>query len=482
MPSIKGVTTKLNTDPKSLLKKDKIGVFTLVMINVAAIIGLRNLPLIAEFGGAAIVMVLMAAVIYFFPVALVSAELATGWSKGGGGVFVWSSEAYSPRFGFLSIWLQWIQNVIWFPAELAFAAGTLSYVFNPKLATNKNYILLVVVISFAFCIAINLFGLKTSGLVSSAGAIAGIFIPVIAIVVLCVIWLLKGNPSQIDWSNGIISAQFFDLKNMVLLAGVFLGMSGLEMSAVFANKVKKPQKNYPLAILFSAIIIISILLIGSLAIAVVVPQKELSLVAGVMQAFEVLVKTVHLEWIIPILALLIFVGPIVRVSTWVSGPNEGLLRTARDGYMPSIFKHTNKHGMPTSLFTLQGVIFLFCLLPFFFMPNINAVFWLLTALSAQLYLIMYVFLFLSGIVLRYRQPDVKRAFRVPGGNYGMWIVAGIGCLASLFGIFIGFLPPSQLDMGSYSNYLAFLLIGITIFCAAPFIMYSFRKKEKTDKL
>jgi len=481
LPSAKGIATKLNTDPKSLMKKAKIGVFTLVMINVAAIIGLRNLPLIALFGGAAIAMVLLAAVIFFFPVALVSAELATGWSKEGGGVFVWSKEAYGPRLGFLSIWLQWIQNVIWFPAELAFAAGTLAYLFNPELASNKNYILLVVTISFAFCIAINLFGLKTSGLVSSAGAIAGIFIPFLAIVVLCGAWIIGGNPSQIDWSKGIVSTQFFDLKNMVLLAGVFLGMSGLEMSAVFANKVKKPQKNYPLAILYSAIIIISILLIGSLAIAIVIPKKDLSLVAGVMQAFEVLVKSVHLEWIIPIMALLIFIGPIVRVSTWVSGPNEGLLRTARDGYMPSIFKHTNKHGMPVSLFALQGAIFLFCLLPFFFMPNINAVFWLLTALSAQLYLIMYVFLFLSAIVLRYKQPDVKRAFRVPGGNYGMWIVAGIGCLASLFGIFIGFLPPSQLEMGSYANYLAFLFVGVTVFCAAPLIMYHFRKTEKTDK-
>lgn len=253
--------------------------------------------------------------------------------------------------------------------------------------------------------------------------------------VFCAIWLLQGNPSQINLSENLISWEFFDLTNMVLLVGVFLGMAGLEMSAVFVNKVRNPQRDYPIAILFSGIIIIAILMLGSLAIAVVIPQKDLSLVAGVMQAFEVFFDYANLKWLIPVFAVLIFIGPVVRVSTWVAGPNEGLLEAAEDGYMPSVFKRTNKHGMPVPLFFLQGVVYAFCLAPFIFMPNINSSFWLLTALSAQLYLIMYIFLFSSAIVLRYRKPDVKRSFRIPGGNLGMWIVAGIGLLASLFGIF-----------------------------------------------
>lgn len=175
MSFFKEIIHKLDTDIEDIRRRPKIGVFTLVMINIAAIIGLRNLPLIAEYGTKAIFMVLLSAFIFFILVALVSAELATGWPKEGGGIFVWASEAYSPRYGFLSIWLQWIQNVIWFPAELAFAAGTLSYLFNPDYASNKVYIL--VVIAFAFCIGINLFGLKTSGLISSAGTIIAIFIP-----------------------------------------------------------------------------------------------------------------------------------------------------------------------------------------------------------------------------------------------------------------------------------------------------------------
>ena len=48
------------------------------MINVAAIVSLKNLPVTAEYGLAAIFFNLAAAIIFFIPVSLVSAELATG--------------------------------------------------------------------------------------------------------------------------------------------------------------------------------------------------------------------------------------------------------------------------------------------------------------------------------------------------------------------------------------------------------------------
>ena len=39
---------------------------------------------------------------------------------------------------------------------------------------------------------------------------------------------------------------------------------------------------------------------------------------------------------------------------------------------------------------------------------------------------MYIMIFASAIKLRYTQPDTPRAYKIPGGNYGMWIVAGMG--------------------------------------------------------
>ena len=87
--------------------KRVLGVFTLTMINVAAIQSLRNLPVMAEVGWASVFFYLIAAIGFFIPSALVSAELSTGWPSTGG-VYTWVKEAFGPRWGFVAIWLQWI--------------------------------------------------------------------------------------------------------------------------------------------------------------------------------------------------------------------------------------------------------------------------------------------------------------------------------------------------------------------------------------
>ena len=64
-----------------------VTVFTLAMINVAAIGSVKNWPFTAEYGFASIFFLLLAALVFFFPVSLVAAELATGWPKQGGTMF-----------------------------------------------------------------------------------------------------------------------------------------------------------------------------------------------------------------------------------------------------------------------------------------------------------------------------------------------------------------------------------------------------------
>ena len=61
-----------------------LGVFTLAMINVSLILNLRGLPMLATYGFAIVSFLLLAALVFFIPTALVSAELATGWPLSGG--------------------------------------------------------------------------------------------------------------------------------------------------------------------------------------------------------------------------------------------------------------------------------------------------------------------------------------------------------------------------------------------------------------
>ena len=128
----------------------KLGVFTLAMINVSAIVSLRGLPAETTYGLSSAFYYIFAALFFLLPVSLVAAELTTGWPQKGG-VFRWVGEAFGPRLGFLAIWLQWIQTTIWFPTVLTFAAVSLAFMgpdqrWDQALAANNIYVICIVLI------------------------------------------------------------------------------------------------------------------------------------------------------------------------------------------------------------------------------------------------------------------------------------------------------------------------------------------------
>ena len=255
----------------------------------------------------------------------------------------------------------------------------------------------------------------------------------------------------------------------------------MEVSAVHAQEVKNPQKNYPRAIFLATLIILVLFILGSLSIAIVVPQSKISLTAGLMQAFTNFLDAYHIKEAIPLLALLITIGALGQVTAWIVGPSKGLFATAKEGNLPPFFQRVNKNGVPVSLLTVQGLIVTVLSMVFLFMPNVSSSYWILTALTVQLYLIMYNLLYASAIKLRYSEPDVPRAYKIPGGNLGMWLVAGIGILGALFAIFIGFFPPAQLKAGNILFYEMFLIIGILAMCAAPMVIYQMKKPHWLSK-
>ena len=153
------------------------------------------------------------------------------------------------------------------------------------MAPMDYYILSMVLITYWSCNIIDSLGMKASGFISSIGVMIGTLMPAALIVTLGIFWYLSGRPSHIPFSKEALFPDITSIHNIVFLIGVMLGFAGMEMSAVHAREVENPQKDYPKAILFSTIIILTVSILGSLAIAVVVPRQEISLVSGIMQAF-----------------------------------------------------------------------------------------------------------------------------------------------------------------------------------------------------
>lgn len=446
------------------------------MINVAAIGSVKNWPLTAEYGFSAVFFLILAGLTFFCPVSLVAAELATAWPKKGG-VFVWVKEAFGHRAGFLAIWLLWVENAIWYPTILSFIAATLAYAFSPTLADNKFYTVTVVLVTFWSSTLLNLRGMRTSSFLSTMGSICGTFVPGILIVVLGLFWYFSEQPIQIAFTWESFIPNMTSPDQMVFFTGVLLSLCGMEMSAIHARSVKNPQRDYPKAIFLSAILILGLSILGVLAIAIVVPSKNISLVAGSIQAFHFLVDPYGLSWLTPVIALFLAFGAAGSVATWTLGPVQGLLAAAESGDLPPLCRRVNKEGMPAVMMLLQAVLVTILSLSFLFVPSVSSGFWILTALVSQIYLLMYLLMFAAAIRLRYKHPLVLRPYRIPGGNWGIWIVCSIGILSAVFALFVGFFPPVQLPTGSPISYVLFLAFGLVIACAIPRIILCFQTPE-----
>ena len=451
-----------------------ISVFLLAMLNVSIMASLRSLPIVAEFGLSALAFFFLVGVFFLIPCALISAELATGWPKEGG-VYIWVREGLGDRWGFMAIWMQWAHNIAWFPVILSFVAVTIAYTFSPEIVSNKLYVFLVIVGGFWGMTLLNYFGMKMSSWVSTIGVILGTLLPGVFIIALGIAWVSSGNPVQTPLTWDALIPQFSNLNNLIFLSGLFLAFSGLEVSASYANEVKNPTKNYPLAILLGALLTFSIFLAGSLAIAIVIPHSELNLVSGVIETFQTFLNFYQIGWLLSIMAILLVFGAVAELNSWIIGPIRGLHATSVHGNLPPYFQKLNKYCVPTRLLFFQAVLMSISSVVFLFLPQLSSAFWMLTALSAQSYLIMYILLFIAAIRLRYSKPKVPRAYRIPYQQKGIWALGIMGIAASVFTIALCFVPPATLDVGSVTAYHWTLGGGLFVMCIIPLLIH-FRRK------
>lgn len=460
-------------------KKNLLSVFSLIMINIIAVNNLKVLPIAAQYGSTLIFFYLLAAITFFIPSALVTAELATGWPNKGG-IYIWVREAFGERAAFLSIWLQWVYNVVWYPSILAFLAATFAYLIDPKLAQDKIYTLTMIISLFWLSTILNLYGMKISSWISTLGSILGIIIPTLFITILGMTWFYLGHPLQIKMHWHDLIPNLNNFNNFSFLTAILFGLMGIEMSTVHADEVKNPERNYPKAVMYSVLIILSALISASLAIAIVIPLAQISMVSGVIDAFILFFSAFHLSWMIPIIVILIVIGGVSSISSWIIGPTKGLLIASKDADFPKIFQKTNTAGSPVNILWGQAIIVTLLSTLFLLMPTVSSSYWILTALTSQLALIYYIFIFATAVKLRYSHPHQSRTYKIPGGMIGIWFLSSLAILTCFTVICFGFIPPAGMKIGSLVMYEGILSVGILLFCFTPFLFFK-NKSLTTSK-
>ena len=427
--------------------KKNISTWQLALMTAAAVISLRGLPMMAQEELTMFFYIFFATFLFLIPAALVAAELGSAFADRGGGVYTWVKEAFNRKMGFTAIFLQWIQNVVWYPTVLGFAAASIAYMIGkPDLSQNGWFVGVFSIAMYWLATWLTFKGTSIISRITSQGFLLGTVLPGVVIIVMAIIWIAGGNPiafehvpdtvtQVVNVNAGHVHPRFFPhmtgISDIAFLAGILLLFAGVEVHAVHVREMKEPQKQFPAAMFLAALISFALFTLGSLAVAIVTPYDQINLQAGLFVSFQQLFSHYHIGWLTNVMGLLAAFGALAGVMSWISGPSRGLLWTANDGQL--------------------------------------AVF-LLSSLTIGLYLVMYMMMYASGIKLRYTQPDLKRSYKVPGGKMGMWLIAGVGFLAVAFSFIVTFFPPSQLPVGSPAFYTGLVIVGTVVFVGIPILI------------
>ena len=465
-------------------KAFKLSVATLAIMNITAVVSLRGLPSEAVYGLSSAFYYLFAAIVFLIPTAMVAAELAAMFSDKQGGVFRWVGEAFGPRTGFLAIWLQWIESTIWYPTVLTFGAVSIAFigmndVSDAALASNKIFTLITVLAIYWTATFIAMKGIGWVGKISKWGGLIGTIIPAGLLIILGIAYLVSGGHNYMDMSQGFFP-DLTKLDNIVLASSIFLFYAGMEMMGVHVMDVDNPSKNYPKAIIIGSLATVCIFVMGTFALGVIIPAKDINLTQSLLIGFDNFFRYFHLSWAGPVIAVALMIGVLASVLTWVAGPSKGIFTVGKAGYLPPFFQKSNTHGVQRNILLVQGGIVTLLSLLFVVMPSVQSFYQILSQLTILLYLIMYMLMFAAAITLRYKMKSAERPFRLGKGNTLMWIMGSTGFLGSLLAFVLSFIPPGQIDTGNNTVWYSVLIIGCVIMVVVPFVIYSMRKASWRD--
>jgi amino acid transporter len=442
----------------------------LALMTTSSVASLRPAPTMAVYGLAAVFLYLIPAIVFLLPTSLVSAELASGWE---GGVYNWVARGISKPMGFLAVWCQFAMTIFYYPSLLGFVAATLAYVFNPALASNGVYTAIVIVVVYWTGVWVSSRGTKGVAGLASGGLIIGTLIPGAVLVLLGMVFLGQGNESAAPMDAAHLFPEWAGLASLVLIVNNFLSYSGMEMNAVHVSSLRNPGKEFPRAMFLAMGLVLLIFILPALAISWIVPAEQLSLTAGVMQAFDAVFAEFGAQWLTPIVGIMLVAASLGGMLTWLAGPSKGLLLISRqEGYLPPFLQRLNKNGIQQNILVTQGIVTTVIALGYALIPDVSSAYWIFSVITTQVYLIMYLLMFVAAVRLRRNDPDHPRGYRAP-----MLVgLCGVGFAASLAALLIGFVPPSQFGGGNAGVY--FLIVGggaLGLGLLVPFLFYKLRK-------
>ena len=357
--------------------------------------GLEDTVLQMGYQGAILVL-LITPLVWALPAALMVAELASAIPEEGG-FYIWARRAMGPFGGFLEAWLTMAGSVFDMAIYPTLLVSYLGH-FNPAITSGgRGYWIGVAMLGV--CALLNLGGVKSVG----ASSLAFTVLLLSPFAVLSFYAATHPAPAPPH------APQHFDFLLGILVA--MWNFMGFDNSSPVAGEVDRPQRTYPLAMVGTVLIVVVTYIAPIAAVAASgFPAQKWTTGGWADVARQVMGGGA----VAGVLAAAITIGGMVGAFGTCSALTMSLSRMpmvlAEDGFLPKLFARRHpRTGAPTV--AILGCVIVWAL-------ALNLSFSKLIMLDVLLTGLSILMEFASLIVLRVREPELPRPYRVPGGLAG----------------------------------------------------------------
>ena len=422
--------------PRSLVRA--LGVGDLTWLYLAAIVNLNVLPVAAAEGLRAVWLWVAAILFFFLPQGIAVIELGERM-PGEGGLYLWTKETYGDFHGFQCGWAYWMTNLFFVPSLLFYVTGITAYLggAHSALAQNRLFFWLLTNALLWVTIFANVRGLGVGKWVNNIGGVGALTIAVVLMALAAIIATQPGH--TIPWGN--LSIRKLGNLPFSTIGVVCFAMVGLELGPVMGDEVRDPRRTFPRAILLGGILC-AIAYIGATAsLALAVPQSEMVLVQGTMQAIDKMSAGLSVGWIVLPLAAFMMASIAGSTSAWVSGSARILFVSGLDRYLPQAFGKVHpRYGSPYVALAMFGVLASVIISMSFAGASVQEAYLTLLDLSVALQMISYLYLFACLV----RRAFSRNMERVYFGRTVLRVAAAVGFAMTGFGFFMAFVPARQI--------------------------------------
>jgi amino acid transporter len=458
----------------------------------------RMIPDVAATGWTMFFYTLVAALLYGLPIALISAEYACMFPQAGGPE-LWMTRALGKNWGFLIAWLLWAQMFPGVVTQGSSMAALLGETFGIKaLATNRLAILACILCEY-WTISLLCIHLDMAKLVGKFGVWLGLYIPALFIFSLGFAALIKlilvpgiisgiqqvsgQQVPEIQQVSGTILGPFkavelvpsaADSGSLAYFSSILFIFAGIELSSVYIPRLENPRKHYMKSIMAALIFTFLFAAVLGFLVAAVVPKGTLQL-NNIAQAVALFCSVLGLpDWVWRLFSGITFFGIAVQGSAWAAGPCKAITESAKRGMYPPSWKFwkANKYNNSKAVILTQATAVSLVSCIYVLMPDLNSAYLLLLNAAALLFNIIYIIMIIGIIVLRIRQADIERPFRIGGkssGNLPLYLTTGILVLTIVSALIGEF---AQCSLSENLVTLGIVLIIVTI----PLVIMACRKE------